>query len=69
MPSKKVEKIVASLEDTLGKLTGEETAQLAAQILNEIDPSQEHLEAFFGELDDNHHTELINRACDEDERE
>lgn len=43
-------------------------AELAAMILNSIDPTQDNLEKFFATLDDTLHGEVVNRAADEEDR-
>lgn len=50
------------------KLSESEQLELAAQILNQIDPSDANLTKFMDELDDNVHDELINRAGDRENR-
>lgn len=52
----------------LESLTEEEQATLAAEILNEIDPTLENMEAFFNKLNDTVHGELISRAEDQENR-
>lgn len=43
-------------------------AELAAMILNSIDPKEENLIKFFETLDDMCHGELVCRAADEEDR-
>ena len=43
-------------------------AELAAMILNSIDPKKENLEKFFNTLDYMCHAEIVSRAADEEDR-
>lgn len=43
-------------------------AELAAMILNSIDPKEENLIKFFATLDDALHGEVVSRAADEEDR-
>lgn len=43
-------------------------AELAAMILNSIDPTADNLEKFFETLDDMCHSEVVSRAADEEDR-
>ncbi len=58
----------SKIENLIQTLTSEEKAQLAGEILNDIDPTRTNLKAFFDTLDGSVHGELCNRAESEEER-
>lgn len=71
MNKKAKEKLLESLDSVCG--IGSEgdlaRAELAAEILGEVNPSNNNLAAFFAKLPDSVHSELVLRAEEEDFRE
>lgn len=59
-------KILDLVEDIEGD---QQKADLAARILNRIDPNGRNLLTFFDALDDDIHAELISRAIEQEDRD
>jgi hypothetical protein len=60
--------MILTIERIIGPMSDADKAQLAAEILNEVDPRIEHIELFFRTLTDSVHDELM-RAEEEEQRD
>jgi hypothetical protein len=61
--------MILTIERIIGPMSDADKAQLAAEILNEVDPRIEHIELFFRTLTDSVHDELLMRAEEEEQRD